>query len=354
MAIKDVSAPVEDGGQEQVKEQTSVDSGREAVVDSGATPERGMEAPEASTGPDYSEFGLGDDFKGKDPLDVARHFHGQLRKVGETVTQREQALFGSPEWRQFQEWKKQQSAPKPAEAKEEPPLWNPPEFDERLVDMWVTTDEAGNRQWKPGTPQSVIESAANYYNYISRFDQQFRKNPYEAFQPFVDKRAQEVAEELINKRLEQTMARQKMLEYERQNAAWIYDHDEQGNLLLGEDGKPRINALGKATLDAAKYISDATNDQVSLVELARSLVRANMIESEYNKLLAEKKAAEKQNEDNKDFYKKAAERTANRSGSFERPGQERKKPQNTKKDFLSQAREAMMAAGQEGDQVRWS
>lgn len=328
--------------------------GGDDVTRSGDTDVSPASTSQPASKPFYAELGLGDDYKDKSPEDLAKHFHQQLQGVGKLMTEREQSLYGSPEYRQYLEWKKTQGQPQP-KAEDKKPLWNPPQFDSRQIDMWTVTDESGRRQWKQGTPPEIIRQASEYYSYISEFDTKFRQNPYEALTPFVDERLEERVNKMLEERLTQHTAQQRMAEYERQNAKWIYELDDNGRPLVGEDGKWKLNPLGKATLDAAEYISKATGDQVEMVELARNLVRAKYIEEEYNKLKATKDAGTTQDDSNKAFYKKAAEKTANRGGTLPRPGgKERKFPQNRKKSFMEKAREALTEDGITGEDARWS
>lgn len=308
--------------------------------------------PEAK--PLYSEFGLGDDFKDKSPDDLARYFHQQLSSVGKTMRDRESAIYGSPEYREFLEFKKTRGKQPEEPKKEEKPLWNPPEFNEREVDLWTVTDENGRRQWKQGTPPEIVRRASDYYTYIQEWDSKFRRNPYDALQPFVGKTVEETLNKMLDERLTERDSQRRMLDYEKQNAKWIYELDDNGNPIVGDDGRWKMNPLGKATLETAQYISKATSDQVELVELARSLVRAQYIEKEYEKLKKSQEAEETQLDKNRAFNKKAAEKTADRGGTLPRPGgKDSKFPTNRKKSFMEQAREALTEAGVTGDKARW-
>lgn len=328
---------------------TDVVSGGSAVA--GDKDVSGTPAVEAK--PLYSEFGLGDEFKDKSSDDIARYFHQQLSSAGKLMRDRESAIFGSPEYREYLEYKKTKGQPQEPK-KEDKPLWNPPEFNEREVDLWTVVDENGRRQWKQGTPPEIIRRASDYYTYIQEFDTKFRRNPYEALQPFVGKTVEETLNKMLEERLSEREAQRRMSEYEKQNAQWIYELGEDNRPLVGEDGKFKLNPLGKATLEMAQHISSAAHDNVELVEVARSLVRAQFIEKEYEKLKASKTASEEQEDKNKAFYKKAAEKTADRGGSLPRPGgKDSKFPQNRKKSFMDQARDALTEAGITGDGARW-
>ena len=334
---------------------TDVGGGDQQTQQGGTDASSASSSADSASRPFHAELGLGDDFKDKSPQDIAKYLHGQLQGVGKLMQDRESSIYGSPEYRQYLDWKKSQGQPKPTEAdKKKDPLWNPPAFDDRVVDLWTVTDENGRRQWKQGTPPDIIRQASEYYAYVSDFDTKFRRNPYDTFAPFVDERIEERVNKLLEERLTQHTTKQRLADYERQNAKWIYETDDAGKPLVGEDGTWKLNPLGKATLDAAQYIARASGDQVELVELARSLVRAQMIEEEYKKLKSSKDAGETQEDKNKAFYKKAAEKTADRGGSLDRPhGGERKFSQNRKQSFMQKAREAMKEAGQAGEDVRW-
>lgn len=304
----------------------------------------------------YSELGLGDDWKGKPLEDVAKHLHGRSREAEERARQQVQGIYSDPKYQEYMKWRREeankQAAPE-TKKEEKNPLWNPPPFDERVIEQWTQIGENGQRQWKANTPPSVISEAQAYYNYVADFDAKFRKNPYEAFEPFVTSKAEEIARQIVEKQMRETQAHSKMIEFERQNKEWLYDLDEHGNIQYDEHGQASLTPYGKSMLETSAYVRHAANDQTTLAQISAQLVRAQVVEAEYRKLLAEKEAVTKNEDGKQAFYQKAAERTATRAGTQTRPGAKDKFPQNRKASFKEQARQALTEAGAVGDSIRW-
>lgn len=311
----------------------------------------------ASSTPDiYSELGLGDDWKGKPLEDVAKHLHSRSRESEERARQQVQGIYSDPKYQEYMQWRREEAAKNaaPEQKKEEKQkLWNPPAFDERVIEQWTQIGENGQRQWKANTPPSVISEAQAYYNYVADFDAKFRKNPYEAFEPFVTSKAEEIARQIVEKQMRETTAQSRMVEFERQNKEWLYDLDDDKNIQYDANGQARLTPYGKSMLETSAYVRHAANDQTALAQISAQLVRAQVVEAEYRKLLAEKESVAKNEDGKQAFYQKAAERTATRAGTQTRPGAKDKFPQNRKASFREQARQALTEAGAVGDSIRW-
>ncbi len=333
-------------------------------MESGAPPQ--ATAPPAGP-PLHQKFGLGDEWADKGPEDIAGHLHQERQRDRENYnTQlrqaiaREQGMFQSPEWKEFQSWKTSQvQGQKPGP--QEPKPWERPKFDRNELKDWIVdvkdpvTGEVTGKDWKPNTPSQIIQSAHEYQSWRNKFRESFDDDPYKAIEPYLEHRVSELNQKHIQEALKEQALNQRMLDLEKQHASWMYEKDTQsGQILVDNNGYPVFSPFGQAAFDLQGQIKQSANDPVQLMNLAMQMIRGQLVEAEYEKI-KNAKTADETNEDKKaKFQENIAKQTASRGGSLPKPAVKNPPRQNKKLSFAEEFRQALQVAGQTDPNMRWN
>ncbi|MCI0463065.1 MAG: hypothetical protein L0Z62_39460 [Gemmataceae bacterium] len=175
--------------------------------------------------------------------DIAGQFQDDQSLAQYLIQQRAQALeiqrqFQQqvlPYWSEFQSYVAQQRAAQQQQSQsgQKPwwsQWWSPPDYDPSWESM-VTRDAQGNLVAAPGAPPDVLPRWHAYQHYRRQQLEKLLSNPFTYFEEPIRHLAQQVAEQAVQRTLgsyqDQSFAR----DFIGQNAQWLYQRDQQGNVV---------------------------------------------------------------------------------------------------------------------------
>ncbi len=135
---------------------------------------------------------------------------------------------------QYTAWKRQQEAEVQKQREQQPKPWyspwfNPPEYNPAW-ERQITTDANGNYVAVPGAPPGVVEKFMNYRQHRTELAEKFMSNPYEFIEAPVKHLAQQMAEQAVQKHLQQYQDQNFAKEFVSQQSSWLYERDAQNNV----------------------------------------------------------------------------------------------------------------------------
>jgi hypothetical protein len=129
--------------------------------------------------------------------------------------------------------------------------WSKPEFDPRWASVVERDPGTGVYVGKPGVPPEIVQKVNAYAEWVDR-----RENDPEGYHSYV-------AEKVFEKKFaEQFEARSRQAEQtasinaiHQANANWLYQHDEQGQMVRGRDGRPVASPGGARYLQHVRQVA---------------------------------------------------------------------------------------------------
>lgn len=182
----------------------------------------------------YSAFRHLPDFQGQDDLSIAQNLYRAYNGYGETqrqLQQYQQVVPYAQEYlrnqREFEAWKKSQAeAAKPKEP-EAPKWWSPPQVKDTWKSYIVRDPATGKEIISPDAPYEAQQSLREYQAYTADFARKLVTDPENTLKPFVEQVAIQKAQEMVQNHLNTYKTQNYVTDLERQNADWLYD--QQGN-----------------------------------------------------------------------------------------------------------------------------
>jgi hypothetical protein len=297
-----------------------------------------------------AELGLSDEYASLSDRDLAKSLHGTISTQHESMQrdrqllQQERQLWQqSEDYRGYQDWQKQQK--QQSETKEETKFWDPPEFNQGLLERYTTTDpETGNRKWTDEAPLDLRRQADEYTTYVAAFEQKFRSDPYATIDPYLthreDQHLQRV-EKLIDQRMGQSSDQTYFDAFERDNSGWLYQRDMAGNPMKQSDGTPAWSPEAMEVLSIADQL-ERSGMQDKKQRLQQSL---DIYELRLRRGLSDGNGAATENDTKKtNFLKNSAKKSAARGGSDPKP-ESRKRSQDEKISFAERMKRSFDKQG---------
>lgn len=136
---------------------------------------------------------------------------------------------------QYVAWKRQQEAEAQKQRAQDPQQpwyakwFTPPEYNPAW-ERQITTDANGNIVAVPGAPPGVVEKYLNYRQHRQELAEKFMSNPYQFIEEPVKHLAQQMAEQAVQKHLQQYQDQNFAKDFVNQQASWLYDRDQTGNV----------------------------------------------------------------------------------------------------------------------------
>jgi hypothetical protein len=296
-------------------------------------PEQQIEAPAAPRSP-FDAFKSLPDFQGADERAIAQRLYQSLEREKEAtraLAQYQQILPVAQEYLQhrpeFDKWRAAQQAPaqpvaQPQQKKEES-WWNPPQLRDAYK-RYIVKDEHGRDTIATDAPLDARHAITEFFQYKQNFADKFLSNPEEALAPMVTRLAQQQAEQIVRGQLEETSRVQYVQSIEQQNRDWLYDAN--GNVSPeGEAARTYIEqaaSLGIASPQARWDYALKMVERDLQTQVLASQTRAESQQAFQRQLdqvvpasvVPSAPPKQSQAEANMDYLRRAASRTANRSG----------------------------------------
>lgn len=275
----------------------------------------------------YSAFRHLPDFQGQDDLSIAQNLYRAYNGYGETqrqLQQYQQVVPYAQEYlrnqREFETWKKSQAeAAKPKEP-EAPKWWSPPQVKDTWKSYIVRDPATGKEIISPDAPYEAQQSLREYQAYTADFARKLVTDPENTLKPFVEQVAIQKAQEMVQNHLNTYKTQNYVTDLERQNADWLYD----------QAGNPTRE--GQAI---SQYIQQAQqlgiNTAESRWQYATGMLQRDLLNMRYQQMQQMQAQpayappappappADPVAEQNMQFLRERATRTANRSAGATEP-----------------------------------
>lgn len=167
--------------------------------------------------------------------------HQQLQRLAPAAQAYVQDRDQYTAWKRAQEEearKKQAEQPKPWWNQ----YWNPPEYNPAWQTM-VRQDENGNLVPVPGAPIGVVEKVQQYQAYRREMADKLMSNPFQFFEEPVKHLATQVAQEMVQKNLQQYRDQMSAREFVNRESQWLYEHDQNGQRRFQSVVNPQTGSL---------------------------------------------------------------------------------------------------------------
>jgi hypothetical protein len=179
------------------------------------------------------------------------------RQIGEKL---------APHAEEIQRWRSEQ-----AKAAEAPPSYQPPPYDKRWLAMVEKNPETGLVVGKPGCPPAIVEAV----NKRIDWEEKYAEDPIGMAVKATEERVTKTVEELFTRKFQEYQREQNARQIEYDNASWMYQLNQQGQVQTGYDGKPILTAMGKAyASNLTRLNQSGVRDITTLNQLARELTAA--------------------------------------------------------------------------------
>jgi len=227
---------------------------------------------------------------------------------------------------EFEKWRLAQNAPAPqapvpAPAAAEAPKkwWNPPELRDAYK-KYIVKDEQGRDTIHPDTPLDARHAITEFFDYKSKFANDFLSNPEQTLAPVIERFAREQAQQIVKSQLEEAGRNQYVQTLEEQNKGWLYS--DPAKKIVSPEGA----ACQKYIEQAAAYGIDSPEarwnyalqmverDLLIQVQQAQgSQAQRQAFQQSLEAVAPPQPARQSQAEANMEYLRRAASRTANRA-----------------------------------------
>jgi hypothetical protein len=204
-----------------------------------------------------------------------------LQHVLRQADQNRQADFYSrlgqqlaPHANQIQQFLGQQQGPKPVEG---PKPWEAPEFDEKWLAMVDRDPQTGIFYSKPGANPVFAEKLNSYSQWKTNYD----KNPAGVLNGMVEARAKAIAQETVREQFQVQQRESAVREIVQQNTPWLYQRDQQGNVVRDYNNQPMTTPVGARYLYHLQSVRNSgVTDPRTQDTFAKQLVQGELYASQ--------------------------------------------------------------------------
>ena len=138
----------------------------------------------------------------------------------------------------FSQWMQQQGQerqqPHPGQPQQQAAwwseYWNPPEYSQSWERLVQRDPQTGAVVPAPGAPPDVVPKFLAYQQYRAEQAERFLQNPFKFMEDGIRKLIRDESSLIVNNQLGQHSDAQTSQRYVEQNAAWLYDRDDVGNV----------------------------------------------------------------------------------------------------------------------------
>lgn len=300
-----------------VEDSTSIESADVSAME-------GAEAVAAK--PLYEEYGLDETFK--DVTDhatlvkrLADERKAQAERFDQTLAQRQR------EWQQQtqdflkqKQWREEQAARQQQQPAEKPKWWNPPAQWNPEWDQFIQVNpETGKTEVNAPTEQIKNDIYA-YARYKKEHDEKWNNDREGYLRGFVEQVFPELMQQHFSRFHEQQLESQRLGQLETESAGWLYQHDEQGNMIRDLDGTPGLSAVGVNVMEYARHLHQkGLGSQSECFVAARDAIIGRHLLAQHAQTTNAESAKKASDSRKLDALDANAKRRSNRNGSDANP-----------------------------------
>lgn len=147
---------------------------------------------------------------------------------------------------QFQAYlRSQQEAAQRQQQQQQQPWWKAPEYDPTWRYKLTRDPQTGEIRPAPGADPEVVRKYMQAIEHRDQFLDKFAFNPIEAIKPGIEEVARAVAQQIVQEQLGGFRGQLQAQQIVQQASPWLYERDQQGNYVYGQDGRPQLSAAGR-------------------------------------------------------------------------------------------------------------
>lgn len=129
--------------------------------------------------------------------------------------------------------------------------WDKPEWDQRWAQIVTRDDLTGVYVGKPGVPPEIVQKVNAYAEWVDR-----RENDPEGYHSHVaEKVFEKKFAEQFERRSREAEQTASINAIHQANAGWLYQHDDQGQMVRGRDGRPVASPGGTRYLQHVRSVA---------------------------------------------------------------------------------------------------
>lgn len=152
--------------------------------------------------------------------------------------------------------------------------WKAPKIERAWLEKVQRDPQTGAIVPKDGVSFDIARQVENWLSWRQETEQKFYDDPLAVLGPGIEQKVAPLVEKAIEARLGQVRMQAQAAEFERQNAAWLYQGDAQGNLLYDQATRqPILTQAGQAFTTTVQALRQAgVQDLDTLTKLAMQQV----------------------------------------------------------------------------------
>lgn len=182
---------------------------------------------------------------------------------------------------EFQEWLRTRQQAAPQTAPQQPSANKAPEYDPSWEHLVRYSPEKGAFEALPGVDPGIVPKFLAWKKYQNEFNAKLAREGPAAFADDIRKIAEERAQELIQQRLEQMQVNNYTSSFEAQNASWLYQRDQFGNVLRDMSGQAVFSPHGRRFFQHVQRANQyGISNPLAKEEYARAMLAAEVAASQ--------------------------------------------------------------------------
>lgn len=153
-----------------------------------------------------------------------------------------------------------------AQQQQQPSWWKAPEYDPTWAQKLTRDPVTGEIKAIPGADPTLPQKFTSWLEHQRSFLDKFAQDPISAIRPGIEQVVQETAARMMQQQFGQYQERNAASDFVRSNSEWLYERDQGGRPLVGQNGQPQLSPMGQRfagyVLEAEKMgIYDVSSQQ---------------------------------------------------------------------------------------------
>ncbi len=229
-------------------------------------------------------------------------------------------------WQNFQD--ELQSFREDENLEQEGRWWAPPEIDEEEISLWretVQNPETGEfeHRWKPNTPPEIISDANRYVNYHQEWQDSLANRPHEILPEIIEAEFDKLFVDRYGSLLDEFDDRQEeqyvndvVEDIDVRNADWVYQLDQQGNMLQDQYGQPIVTPAGQQVIGIINGLREGGLDDPQILwDTATQILSGQYAQNSLGQYQQQAQYAQQTQERNMRHLQQGVSSIPNREGS---------------------------------------
>ena len=132
-----------------------------------------------------------------------------------------------------------------AQQQQQPSWWKAPEYDPTWAQKLTRDPVTGEIKAIPGADPTLPQKFTSWLEHQRSFLDKFAQDPISAIRPGIEQVVQETAAKMMQQQFGQYQERNAASDFVRSNSEWLYDRDQSGRPMIGQNGQPQLSPMGQ-------------------------------------------------------------------------------------------------------------